>query len=322
MATAVTDIPTNPVVCCIAGPTASGKSAIATALAKRWPIEIINVDSATIYQHMNIGTATPSAQERLHTPHHLLDLIDPTGSYSVAQFRTDAQNAVQAVLSRGHIPLLVGGTMMYFNALKNGLHNLPGADQSVRDQIEIEARAEGWPAMHQKLSQVDAITAARLAPHDSQRIQRALEVWRSSGVTLSEWLSQPLPQSAHAFSTRLISLEPSDRLTLHRRIENRFDAMLEEGLVNEVRALFERGDLNPNMPSIRCVGYRQIWGNLTGELSLADAREQAVAATRQLAKRQLTWLRGMPERTVIDCLDVNATSQVIDQLALHFKPII
>jgi tRNA dimethylallyltransferase len=315
MATAATEMPTNPVVWCIAGPTASGKSAIAAALAKRWPIEIINVDSATIYQHMNIGTAKPSAQERLHTHHHLLDLIDPTESYSVAQFRTDAQNAVQAVLGRGHIPLLVGGTMMYFNALKNGLHNLPSANQTIRDQIEIEARTEGWPAMHQKLSQVDAITAARLAPHDSQRIQRALEVWRTSGVTLSEWLSQPLPQSAHAFSTRLISLEPSDRLALHRRIENRFDAMLEEGLVNEVRELFERGDLKPNLPSIRCVGYRQIWGNLTGELSLAEAREQAITATRQLAKRQLTWLRGMPEREVIDCLDAQAPKQVIDTLA-------
>jgi tRNA dimethylallyltransferase len=315
MATAATEMPTNPVVWCIAGPTASGKSAIAAALAKRWPIEIINVDSATIYQHMNIGTAKPSAQERLHTHHHLLDLIDPTESYSVAQFRTDAQNAVQAVLGRGHIRLLVGGTMMYFNALKNGLHNLPSANQTIRDQIEIEARTEGWPAMHQKLSQVDAITAARLAPHDSQRIQRALEVWRTSGVTLSEWLSQPLPQSAHAFSTRLISLEPSDRLALHRRIENRFDAMLEEGLVNEVRELFERGDLKPNLPSIRCVGYRQIWGNLTGELSLAEAREQAITATRQLAKRQLTWLRGMPEREVIDCLDAQAPKQVIDTLA-------
>jgi tRNA dimethylallyltransferase len=207
--------------------------------------------------------------------------------------------------------------MMYFNALKNGLHNLPSANQSIRDQIEIEARTEGWPAMHQKLSQVDDITAARLAPHDSQRIQRALEVWRTSGVTLSEWLSQPLPQSAHAFSTRLISLEPSDRLALHRRIENRFDAMLEKGLVNEVRELFERGDLKPNLPSIRCVGYRQIWGNLTGELSLAEAREQAITATRQLAKRQLTWLRGMPEREVIDCLDAHAPKQVIDTLALY-----
>lgn len=306
-------------VWCIVGPTASGKSAVSAALAKRWPIEIINVDSATIYRQMNIGTAKPSVQERQHISHHLLDVIDPSESYSVARFKTDAQHIVQEVIGRGHIPVLVGGTMMYVNVLQRGLHDLPHADDAIRKQLETEALVKGWPAMHQQLGQIDALTAARLAPHDSQRIQRALEVWRVSGEPLSAWLAKPLTPSCDAFSTRLISLEPSDRLALHQRIEKRFDAMLDEGLVDEVRALFERGDLNPDMPSIRCVGYRQIWAHLKHELTLPEAREQAIAATRQLAKRQLTWLRSMPERTVIDCLDPHATAQVIDTLAPHFN---
>jgi len=317
---ATADQPTpNPIVWCIAGPTASGKSAVATALAQHWPVEIINVDSATIYQQMNIGTAKPGVRERQHTPHHLLDMIDPSESYSVARFKTDAQHIVQEVIGRGHIPLLVGGTMMYINALQHGLHDLPSADDAIRKELELEALANGWPAMHQRLSQIDAVTAARLAPNDSQRIQRALEVWHTSGEPLSAWLAKPLPQSASAFSTRLISLEPSDRLVLHQRIKNRFNIMIDDGLVDEVCTLFERGDLNPDMPSIRCVGYRQIWAYLIHELSLADAREQAIAATRQLAKRQLTWLRSMPERTVIDCLDAHAPAQVIDTLAPHFN---
>jgi tRNA dimethylallyltransferase len=306
-------------VWCIVGPTTSGKSAISAALAKRWPIEIINVDSATIYRQMNIGTAKPSLLERQHISHHLLDMIDPSESYSVAKFKTDAQHIVQEVLGRRHIPLLVGGTMMYINALQRGLHDLPQADEAIRKQLEIEALVKGWPAMHQQLGHIVAITAARLAPHDSQRIQRALEVWRVSGETLSAWLARPLTQSSDDFSIRLISLEPTERLALHQRIENRFDTMLDEGLVDEVSALFERGDLNPDMPSIRCVGYRQIWAHLKHELSLSEAREQAIAATRQLAKRQLTWLRSMPERTVIDCLDPHATAQVIDALAPHLK---
>lgn len=308
-----------PPVWCIVGPTASGKSAVSAALAKRWPIEIINVDSATIYRQMNIGTAKPSAQERQHISHHLLDMIDPSESYSVARFKSDVQHIVQEVIGRGHIPLLVGGTMMYINVLQRGLHDLPQADNAIRKQLEIEALVKGWPAMHQQLGQIDAITAARLAPHDSQRIQRALEVWRVSGEPLSAWLAKPLTQSSDAFSIRLISLEPSDRLALHQRIAKRFDDMLDQGLVDEVRALFERGDLNPDMPSIRCVGYRQLWAHLKHELSLSEAREKAVAATRQLAKRQLTWLRSMPERTVIDCLDPHASVQVIDTLAPYFN---
>jgi tRNA dimethylallyltransferase len=313
------DQPTsNPTVWCLAGPTASGKSAVAAALAQRWPIEIINVDSATIYREMNIGTAKPSTLERQHTAHHLLDIIDPNESYSVSRFKTEAQQLVQDILNRGHIPLLVGGTMMYINALQRGLHDLPSADHAIREQLESEALAKGWPAMHQRLSQVDAITAARLAPHDSQRIQRALEVWLISGEPLSAWLDKPLPKSTNGFSTRLISLEPTDRLALHHRIENRFDEMLNQGLIDEVRALLERGDLNLDMPSIRCVGYRQIWAYLINELSLVEAREQAITATRQLAKRQLTWLRGMPQRTVINCLATNAPTQVIDTLAPHF----
>lgn len=305
-------------VWCIVGPTASGKSAVAAALAQRWPIEIINVDSATIYRDMDIGTAKPSAQEQLHTHHHLLDIIDPSESYSVARFKTDVQRIVNDIRVRQRIPLMVGGTMMYFNALSQGLHELPSADATIRQQIESEALIKGWPAMHHQLSLVDRITAARLAPQDSQRIQRALEVWRTSGKPLSSWLAKPLPISTLSLTTRLISLEPSNRLALHQRIENRFDTMLAQGLIDEVSTLLARGDLHADMPSIRCVGYRQIWGFLQGKHTLAQAREQSIAATRQLAKRQLTWLRSMQARQVFDCLNVDATAKIIDTVAPTF----
>lgn len=300
---------TAPPVWCLAGPTAAGKSAICAGLAHDLPIEIINVDSATIYRGMDIGTAKPDAAERQRVPHHLLDIRDPAESYSVAQFCDDARRLIGEIRDRGHTPLLAGGTMMYFNALRKGLDDLPSADETIRREIEQKAQALGWAQMHEELAKVDPEAARRLAPGDSQRIGRALEVYAITGQPISSlWgqaqASEPIP------NLRLISLEPSDRSILHQRIEQRFDAMLTKGLVNEVHALFKRGDLDPSMPSIRCVGYRQIWDMFSRGESLEIAREKAIAASRQLAKRQITWLRSMPERHVVDCLDTHAAQQV------------
>lgn len=300
---------------CVVGPTASGKSAVARALAMRWPVEIINVDSATIYQGMDIGTAKPDASERAQVTHHLLDIIDPAQRYSVAQFQSDVQTIVAAIRTRGRTPVLVGGTMMYVNALTQGLHDLPSANAAIRQTLEQEAAEKGWPAMHEKLKTIDPMTAARLAAHDSQRIGRALEVWQVSGKPLSEWLTEPKPASERHLNLRLVSLEPSNRLALHERIAKRFDGMLAMGLVQEVHALFERGDLHSDLPSIRCVGYRQIWRHLAGQQNLESSREQAIAATRQLAKRQLTWLRSMSHREVFDCLDTHSTDRVVNAVA-------
>jgi tRNA dimethylallyltransferase len=293
---------------CLMGPTASGKSAAAMALAKRLPIEIVSVDSALVYRGMDIGTAKPSREEQAAVPHHLIDVIDPTESYSAARFVSDAEAAVDSIRSRGRVPLLVGGTMLYFKALRDGLDDMPSSDLEVRAEIEREAKAEGWDAMHRKLAAVDAVSAARLAPLDSQRISRALEVWRSSGQTLSSLQSnranaEPRPLIA-------LSLEPSDRSVLHHRIEQRFDAMLDAGLIDEVERLHDRGDLHERMPSMRCVGYRQIWDYLEGRDDRATMRERGIAATRQLAKRQMTWLRSMPERIVIDSLADDASERV------------
>jgi tRNA dimethylallyltransferase len=299
-----------PALLCIAGPTASGKSAIARALAQKWPCEIINVDSATIYRGMDIGTAKPSREERAIVTHHLLDILDPLESYSAAAFRGDALKLVAQIRARGRLPVLVGGTMLYFKALRDGLNDLPTADPNVRLELETRAAQLGWPAMHAELKAVDPLTAARLSPNDSQRIQRALEIWRISGKAMSEWLSAP-EQTDQPIASVTLSLEPAERSALHRRIELRFDQMLREGLVQEVQALRARGDLHTDLPSIRCVGYRQIWGMLSGESSLALAREQAIAATRQLAKRQLTWLRSLPERITIDAYSDSACSDTL-----------
>lgn len=299
---------------CLAGPTAAGKSAICALLASHLPIEIINVDSATIYRGMDIGTAKPDAAERARVTHHLLDIRDPCESYSVAQFCHDSVALIQQIRLRGKIPLLAGGTMMYFNALRKGLDDLPGADPVIRRDIESGAAQRGWPAMHQELARVDPVTAARLAPHDSQRIARALEVHAATGKPLSSLIGVGSGHPAMN-NLRIISLEPSDRALLHARIEKRFDQMLERGLVNEVSRLFERGDLDPAMASIRCVGYRQIWEMLAGNDSLESARDKAIAATRQLAKRQLTWLRAMPERITVDCLGSGAPSAVLEMIS-------
>lgn len=381
----MTDLP----VICLAGPTAAGKSAAILALAQRWPVEIINVDSATIYRGMDIGTAKPTRDEQSLTPQHLLDIRDPAQSYSAAEFCRDTLALLPTIIERGRIPVLAGGTMLYYKALRDGLDDLPQADPTLRREIEARAAKQGWAALHAELALLDPVTAARLAPGDSQRIQRALEICILSGGPMSALLSRTpkeTPQDAAQDSDQssrtapgivaalgdsprsvspggsaarddrrtpeqssreptgcagedltdagartaygaaqpaspsgwrwlTISLEPSDRLALHARIAQRFEAMMTRGLVAEVSALKARTDLHAGLPSIRCVGYRQIWSHLAGEISLAEAQEQAIAATRQLAKRQLTWLRSQPERHIVDCLRADAAQEVVSACA-------
>jgi tRNA dimethylallyltransferase len=299
----------------LAGPTASGKSAAAmhiarTGLAGR-AVEIISVDSAQVYRGMDIGTAKPSAAERTQVPHHLIDILDPTKSYSAALFVDDARRLIDEIESRSAVPLLTGGTMLYFKALRDGLDAMPAADPAVRATLDERALREGWPGLHAELARVDPTTAARLKPRDAQRIQRALEVWHSTGKPLSSFhgaaaaADNPRVQSDIA----LISLEPASRIWLHERIARRFDEMLAGGLVDEVCALRARGDLRPGLPSMRCVGYRQAWEALD-QGDLASLRERGVAATRQLAKRQLTWLRSMDDRHVVPCDGADPAPQV------------
>jgi len=295
---------------CLAGPTASGKTAaalaIAAALAPRRTVEIVSVDSALVYRGMDIGTAKPSVAERAAVPHHLIDIVDPAERYSAARFVADAGAAIAAIRKRGSVPLLVGGTMLYFKALFDGLDALPEADPAVRADIDARAQRTGWPALHAELAAIDPATAARLAPNDSQRIQRALEVHRVSGRPLSAWHSPP-----DGLTPPLIALEPNDRAWLHARIGERFAAMLDAGFVDEVRRLRARTDLHPNLPSMRAVGYRQAWSALEGD-DLGTLAASASAATRQLAKRQLTWLRSMPWRQVVACDASDAIDQVVD----------
>jgi len=275
------------------GPTASGKSALALALAGRFPVEIVSVDSAQVYRGMDLGTAKPDPATRKRVPHHLIDVIEPTESYSAARFRADALTAVAAIRTRGRIPLLVGGTMLYFKALSEGLSRLPPADREVRARIEARAREAGWPALHAELARVDPATAARIRATDAQRVQRALEVYALTGQPLSA--IQGARESGDALGpVERIALLPSDRTRLHAAIANRFDAMLAAGLVEELRALRERYALNPELPSMRCVGYRQAWEFIDGAIDATTLRARGIAATRQLARRQLTWLRAMP----------------------------
>ena len=282
-----------PVAFALLGPTASGKSALALALAAEFPVEIVSVDSAQVYRGMDIGTAKPSAAERSRVPHHLIDIAEPTERYSAGRFRADAIAAVRQIVARGRIPLLVGGTMLYYRALAVGLDELPAADPAIRAAIEAEARRRGWPALHAELARADPQAAARIAPRDAQRIQRALEVIRASGVPISRLRRGAAPRLP--FELRGFALIPADRAELHRRIAARFDAMLAAGLVEELRELRRRHDLDPSLPAMRAVGYRQAWRHLEGEISAGELREQAIAATRQLAKRQLTWLRAMKD---------------------------
>ena len=309
----------------IAGPTAAGKTAgalaLAAVLAPRLPVEIISVDSALVYRGMDIGTAKPTRAEQAAVPHHLIDIRDPLQAYSAAEFVQDAQRLTAEIRARGALPLLVGGTMLYFKALFDGIDDMPPADPVVRARLEAQAAEQGWPALHAELARVDPTTAARLAPADSQRIQRALEVWHVSGQPLSHFhTTKKRADSAQPTNaTALFSLEPDDRVWLHERIALRFDAMLAEGFVEEVRQLRARCDLHPDLPSMRCVGYRQAWEALEAQaaagpgapLDLAGLRERGIAATRQLAKRQITWLRSMPQRQSIACDQPDATARLV-----------
>ena len=302
----------------LTGPTASGKTAAAFAIAARWEVEIISVDSALVYTGMDIGTAKPTPQELAQVPHHLINIRDPRISYSAADFARDAARLIHDINQRGKLPLLVGGTMLYFKALWEGLDDLPQANPEVRAAIETNALSHGWPALHADLAKIDPITAKRLAPNDSQRISRALEVYRISGQALSSFFSDkstnfPPPDI-------LLSLEPTDRAWLHERIAQRFDAMLAAGLIDEVKALRARGDLHVDLPSMRCVGYRQTWAALEGDLPLADLRERGIIATRQLAKRQMTWLRSFTTRTVVACDHADAIEQVVAHVNRTLSP--
>ncbi|MBX3607807.1 MAG: tRNA (adenosine(37)-N6)-dimethylallyltransferase MiaA [Piscinibacter sp.] len=298
---------------CLAGPTAAGKTAAALAIAEALPVEIVSVDSALVYRGMDIGTAKPTAAERAQVPHHLIDILDPAQAYSAARFVADARALIEAIRARGRLPLLVGGTMLYFRALFDGLDEMPAADPTLRAVIDAEAAARGWPALHAELARVDPVSAARLPPHDAQRIQRALEVHRLTGRPISSFhRERPAPDAPPP----LLALEPAARSWLHERIAQRFRAMLGAGFVDEVAALRARGDLHPGLPSMRCVGYRQAWEALEhGELDALA--ERGIAATRQLAKRQLTWLRGMPQRESIACDADDAGARVVAAAQRH-----
>jgi tRNA dimethylallyltransferase len=299
-----------PALVALAGPTASGKSAAALALAQALHAEIISVDSALVYRGMDIGTAKPTPAERSQVPHHLVDIRDPAQPYSAAEFAADAQRLAGEIHARGRRVVLAGGTMLYFKALFEGLAAMPGADPTLRAQIEAEAAQDGWPALHAQLARVDPATAARLAPNDAQRIQRALEVFRATGTPLSLFHGEEL-RAPGLQPGLFLSLEPSDRAWLHERIARRFDAMLDAGFLDEVRRLRARGDLRPDLPSMRSVGYRQAWEALDADEPVASLRERGIAATRQLAKRQLTWLRSMPQRRVIAADAPDALAQVL-----------
>jgi tRNA dimethylallyltransferase len=280
------------------GPTASGKSALAAALAARLPVEIVSMDSAQVYRGMDIGTAKPTAEERARVAHHLVDLVDPDEAYSSGRWRSDAIRAAVEILGRKRLPLFVGGTMLYYRTLVGGLDTLPQADRETRRQIDEEAVRRGWPALHAELAGVDPRAAQRIAPTDAQRIQRALEVWRLTGRPLSAL--QGAAKGTLPFRLKAFALVPSDRAGLHRRIAERFEAMLRAGLVAEVKALRRQYRLSAGMPSMRAVGYRQVWQYLEGEIDEGELRERAVAATRQLAKRQLTWLRSFADVETVD----------------------
>ena len=307
----------RPLAVAIMGPTASGKTAAALAIARERPVEIISVDSALVYREMDIGTAKPTLEELAAVPHHLIDIIDPLDAYSVMQFRNDTLRLVDEISARGKLPLLVGGTMMYFKGLTDGLDDLPTADVAVRARIDEEAARIGWPGMHARLRALDPATAERLAPNDAQRINRALEIIELSGKPMSELLARR-EKPELPFNLVSFALETPDRSVLHKRIALRFDQMLgdsdEEGIVAEVARLRARGDLSPNLPSMRCVGYRQSWDYLDGKFDRASLRETGIIATRQLAKRQLTWLRSMPDRIVVDFLGRDPAGEILRHL--------
>ena len=304
---------TRPVLVLL-GPTASGKTAAVARIARALPIELISVDSALVFRDMDIGTAKPSAEEQALCPHHLIDIVSPEEAYSAARFAADARRLIGDIQARGRIPLLAGGTMLYIKALREGLSDLPEADAALRADIDARAAEQGWPALHAELARLDPDAAARLKPTDAQRVQRALEIVTLTSRPLAESYARreddaPLPPMT------VLSLEPSDRAWLHRRIEQRFDQMLEQGLVDELRRLRAKYRLDAGMPSMRCVGYRQVWNFLEGEVDASTMRDTGIYATRQLAKRQITWLRSMQIDQRIDCLRDDAADEVMDAFA-------
>jgi tRNA dimethylallyltransferase len=296
------------------GPTASGKTGLAVELAQRFAFEIVNVDSVQVYRHLDIGTAKPDRRTLAKAPHHLIDIIDPIERYSAAQFCEDANALLAEISARGKVPLLTGGTMLYFKTLIEGLSDLPAADTDTRLVIDTMAQESGWPALHAELGRIDPPTAARLQPQDAQRIQRALEVFYLTGRPMSELIARGRAKGP-PYRIITLALQPGARTALHERIAQRFEIMLELGLIGELRRLRERFDLHPSLPSMRAVGYRQTWQYLEGQLSLSGLRETGIAATRQLAKRQLTWLRSWPQSKSFDCLD----DAVLEQISAYLE---
>jgi tRNA dimethylallyltransferase len=295
------------------GPTAAGKTALAVALVQQLPCDIISVDSAMIYRGLDIGTAKPSSSVLAQAPHRLIDIRDPSEIYSVAQFRADALVEIEAIQSAGRIPLLVGGTRLYFHALQQGLSLLPSANSQIRQRLQQEAMQIGWDGLHQRLAKIDATAAQRIHPHDTQRIQRALEVYEISGCTITAWYTKTIVERWKAPIIKLV-VTPEQRPILHDRIAQRFRNMLKEGFIEEVQRLFNRRDLDPDLPALRTVGYRQVWRYLAGELDYASMSERAIIATRQLAKRQLTWLRAETDGLWFDSQQANLTQQVLNYL--------
>jgi tRNA dimethylallyltransferase len=318
----------------IVGPTASGKSSLAMAIARSakqlgQTIEIISMDSALVYKGMDIGTAKPSKSEMQEVPHHGIDIAEPEDPYSAAKFAHDAKQWLKEIRARNNIPLIVGGTMLYWRALAHGLSNMPAASPEIRAEIESRAAKLGWPAIHEELAQVDPETAARLEKNDAQRVQRALEIYLQSGKPMSEWLQEQPKDSGRGegsgedhnapMNLRLISIEPSDRSVLHERIAKRFELMMAEGFLDEMKTLRQNPRLHPDLPSMRAVGYRQAWDHLDGNITFQEFQDQAIAATRQLAKRQLTWLRGMQTKEVIDSLDESQMKQCEQDVLAHYQ---
>jgi tRNA dimethylallyltransferase len=310
--------PQHPPAIFLIGPTASGKTALACEIATRYPCDIISVDSAQVFCDMDIGTAKPDAAMQAQFPHRLINLITPEERYSAARFRADALREMADSTSRGRIPLLVGGTMLYVKALQEGLADLPDADPALRAAIDQQAAEQGWPALHAELAKTDPQTAARLKPTDAQRIQRAIELTRLTGQTLDS-LFAAQEKSALPYRSLLLALVPQDRSELHRRIARRFDAMLAEGLVDEVATLRQKYTLHADLPSMRCVGYRQAWEMIEGRMPPTELRERGIFATRQLAKRQLTWLKSMPGLNVHDPLQTGITAAVLAAVVQHVR---
>lgn len=294
-----------PLALFLMGPTASGKTELAIRLRQKFPVEIISVDSALIYKGMNIGTAKPNAEELALAPHRLIDILEPNESYSAADFRKDALREMADIVAQGKIPLLVGGTMLYYKALLDGLSPLPAADATIRQQIEQEAKDKGWEALHKELAEIDPVSAKRIHPNDPQRLSRALEVFRISGKSLTELTEQK--GEAIPYRVKQFAVMPKERAELHRRIELRFDKMIEAGFEQEVKDLHQRDDLHLDLPAIRCVGYRQVWEYLDGTGTLEDAIFRGICATRQLAKRQITWLRSWDNLTWLDSEDIDTS---------------